>query len=110
MALDSGAFDAVVCTHWADGSTGADDLANSVISACNRSSNFKFLYDLNLSLEEKMYVIAKEMYGANKVELAPKVKETLERYTKQVKMILLLINQNNKRLRHYSCESYDCSF
>lgn len=83
-ALRNGAFDAVVCTHWADGSKGAEDLAEAVINACDKPSAFKFLYDLDLSLEEKINVIAKEMYGARNVELAPNVKEALERYEKQV--------------------------
>lgn len=83
-AVNNGAFDAVVCTHWADGGEGATALADAVINACNKPSNFKFLYDLQLPLEEKMSVIAKEMYGASKVVLTPEVQETLERYSKQV--------------------------
>lgn len=55
-----------------------------MINACNKPSNFKFLYDLQLPLEEKMSIIAKEMYGAGKVVLTPEVQETLERYSKQV--------------------------
>lgn len=84
VALNNGAFDAVVCTHWADGGEGATALADAVISACNKPSNFKFLYDLQLPLEEKMNVIAREMYGAGKVILSDEVKKTLERYSKQV--------------------------
>lgn len=83
-ALKYGAFDAIVCTHWADGSKGAEELAEAVIRACDKPSQFKFLYDLDLSLEEKINVIAKEMYGAGSVELSPNVKEILETYTKQV--------------------------
>lgn len=84
-ALRNGAYDAVVCTHWADGSKGAEDLAEAVIRACDKPSQFQFLYDVKLSLEEKINVIAKEMYGAGSIELAPNVKEALERYTKQVR-------------------------
>lgn len=82
-ALSSGAFDAVVCTHWADGGEGASALADAVIAACSKPSNFKFLYELQLPLEEKINIIAREMYGATKIDLAPKVKETLERYSNQ---------------------------
>lgn len=85
-ALKSGAYDAVVARHWADGSKGAEELAEAVIKACDQPSEFKFLYDLGLSLKEKINVVAKEMYGAGSVEFAPKVKDALDRYTKQVRI------------------------
>lgn len=72
-SLANGATSAVVCTHWADGGPGALELADAVVAATSQPSNFKFLYDLNLSIEEKINVIAKEMYGAGEVVLANKV-------------------------------------
>lgn len=94
-AVSNGAFDAVVCTHWADGGEGASALADAVIKACNKPSTFKFLYDLQLPLEDKINIIAREMYGASKVDLAPKVKETLEKYTKQVRKTFLMFAKNS---------------
>ncbi len=49
-ALESGAFDAVICSHWAKGGAGAADLAMAVEKASNAPSNFKFLYDLDVSI------------------------------------------------------------
>lgn len=83
-ARENGAFDAVVCTHWAEGSAGAEELADAVVRACDRKSNFKFLYDPALSLEEKIETIAKEMYGAGSVEYAPNVRKIMEAYKSQV--------------------------
>lgn len=83
-ALENGAFDAVVCTHWADGGAGAANLADAVIKACETRNNFKFLYDLNKSIEEKIAIIAKDMYGAGQIIYEPKVKEIMESYTKLV--------------------------
>ena len=34
LCLASGAFDAVVANHWAEGGAGATDLGKSVIAAC----------------------------------------------------------------------------
>lgn len=79
-ALASGASDAVICTHWADGGAGATALADAVIAATEKPSNFKPLYNLNLSIEEKINVIAKEMYGAGEVVLTDKVKEKIKMY------------------------------
>lgn len=88
-ALENGAFDAVVCTHWSDGSAGAEDLAEAVIDACEQPSDFKFLYDLEAPLEEKINIVATEMYGAGSVEIAPDVKTKMEQYTEQVTVALL---------------------
>ncbi|KAF4518601.1 hypothetical protein B566_EDAN009850, partial [Ephemera danica] len=76
----AGAFDAVICDHWAKGGAGAANLADAVIRACNTPSEFKLLYDLNLSIEEKLHTIATNIYGAAKVELTPEAQKTAEEY------------------------------
>ncbi|XP_043501518.1 C-1-tetrahydrofolate synthase, cytoplasmic isoform X1 [Polistes fuscatus] len=81
VVSESGAVNTVICTHWADGGAGAADLADAVIAATKIPSNFKPLYDLNLSIEEKINIIAKEMYGAGEVVLAEKVKEKIKVYS-----------------------------
>ncbi|XP_043482868.1 C-1-tetrahydrofolate synthase, cytoplasmic [Leptopilina heterotoma] len=81
-ALESGAADAVICTHWAKGGLGAAQLADAVIAATNKPSNFQFLYNINASIVEKINTIAKEMYGAGEVVLTEKVKEKIEEYNK----------------------------
>ena len=50
LAREGGAFDAVICSHWAQGGAGAQDLAKAVDRACQQPSNFKFLYDVNVSI------------------------------------------------------------
>ncbi|XP_033229274.1 C-1-tetrahydrofolate synthase, cytoplasmic isoform X2 [Belonocnema kinseyi] len=81
-AIASGAADAVICTHWADGGPGAVDLADAVVAATKKPSNFKFLYDVNSGIVEKINTIAKEMYGAGEVILADKVKQKIAEYEK----------------------------
>ena len=87
-ALKAGAFAAVVCSHWSEGGLGAVELADAVIHACKDSKNFKFLYNPELSLLDKMTVIAQNMYGAAKVELTPKAQNALEKLTKAVSFLL----------------------
>jgi methylenetetrahydrofolate dehydrogenase (NADP+)/methenyltetrahydrofolate cyclohydrolase/formyltetrahydrofolate synthetase len=41
LAKSHGAFDAVLCRHWAYGSKGAADLARAVEAACQQASSFK---------------------------------------------------------------------
>ncbi|XP_029661138.1 C-1-tetrahydrofolate synthase, cytoplasmic isoform X3 [Formica exsecta] len=81
-ALENGASDAVVCTHWADGGPGALALADAVIAATEKPSNFKLLYDLEDSIEEKINKIAKEMYGAGQVVFTEAVQKKIENYNK----------------------------
>src|SRR5512139_1648473 len=47
-AIEAGAEDAVVATHWTEGGKGAVKLAEAVVKAAEKPSNFKFLYPLEL--------------------------------------------------------------
>ncbi|WPK24881.1 hypothetical protein PUMCH_002179 [Australozyma saopauloensis] len=83
-SLKAGAVDAIVSNHWEEGGQGAIDLAKGVIEASNSiDKEFKFLYDTAPSVEEKINIIAKEMYGAGEVELLPEAQKKVELYTKQ---------------------------
>ncbi|KAF8902135.1 formate--tetrahydrofolate ligase-domain-containing protein [Gymnopilus junonius] len=82
-ALAAGADAAVVSNHWAKGGEGAKDLAEVVVAICEGESNFKFLYDLNLPIEEKISIIGKEIYGADGIELSDIARQQAETYTRQ---------------------------
>lgn len=56
---------------WAKGGIGAIDLANKVISSIKENNEFKVLYEDNLTIIEKINIIAKEIYGADKVDIIP---------------------------------------
>ena len=72
-----------MCSHWAEGGKGAVELAKAVDLATKTSSNFQFLYDLNLPIIEKIRIIAQKIYGADDVEIAPEAMEKIEIFTKQ---------------------------
>ena len=67
------------CTHWSDGGEGTKELAKNVVEICDRSNsnNFKFLYDENESLWEKIEKISKEIYRASKITADESVKKQL---------------------------------
>ena len=67
---------------WAKGGEGGIELANQVIKALKEPSNFKFLYDEKLSIEEKINIIAKEIYGADSVKILPKAKTEIAQIEK----------------------------
>ena len=53
---------------WAKGSEGGIALANKVVEAIESgTADFKPLYELNISIKEKIEIIAKEIYGADGV-------------------------------------------
>jgi formate--tetrahydrofolate ligase len=58
-------------THWADGGDGALELADAVIDACKDEPQFKFLYDLDVKLRDRVAMVAKEVYGADGVSWTP---------------------------------------
>lgn len=84
-ALSAGAFDAVSTNHWEEGGAGAIDLAQAVIKATDSPrEHFKLLYNTeNTSAEEKLNIIAREMYGAAGVELSEVARKKIETYTAQ---------------------------
>ncbi|CAI7798882.1 unnamed protein product [Closterium sp. NIES-53] len=90
-AMAAGAVDAVVCSHFAHGGAGAAALGASVVKACSDvaekeaggESGFKFLYDLDRSIKEKIETIATVSYGAAGVEYSPEAEAKIEQYTKQ---------------------------
>ncbi|MEE1062005.1 MAG: formate--tetrahydrofolate ligase [Ruminococcus sp.] len=49
------------------GGEGGIDLANKVVEACEKPSDFKPIYSLELSLKEKIEAVAKNIYGADSV-------------------------------------------
>jgi methylenetetrahydrofolate dehydrogenase (NADP+)/methenyltetrahydrofolate cyclohydrolase/formyltetrahydrofolate synthetase len=81
-AIAAGAEDAVRCTHYANGGDGATELAEAVIAACNKPSNFRFLYPLDWTIKEKIEKIAKDIYGAGSVSYTPEAEAKIELYTR----------------------------
>ena len=66
-----------LCTHWTEGGKGTEDLAKNVVELCkkNNTENFKYLYKDETPILKKVETIAKEVYGANGIEVDDKVKE-----------------------------------
>jgi len=81
-AIDAGAMDAVVATHWMDGGAGALALAKAVVKAAEQPTQFRFLYPLDRSIKEKMEVICKEIYHADGIDYLPEAEEKIALYTK----------------------------
>lgn len=65
---------------WGEGGKGAEELAGLVVEAASKCCNqFKPLYELEDSIENKIEKIAKTIYGAVAVDYTPKAKNHLKR-------------------------------
>jgi methylenetetrahydrofolate dehydrogenase (NADP+)/methenyltetrahydrofolate cyclohydrolase/formyltetrahydrofolate synthetase len=80
IAQEAGAEDAVMSDHWARGGKGAVELAEAVVAACEKTSDFKFLYDLNQPIKNKIEIIAREVYGADGVAYEPLADRQIKQY------------------------------
>jgi formate--tetrahydrofolate ligase len=68
--------EAILCKHWAEGSSGVSDLAKKVVHiAESGSAQFRTLYDDSVSLWEKTNTIAKSIYGAQEIIADKSIRE-----------------------------------
>jgi formate--tetrahydrofolate ligase len=73
--------EAIICTHWADGGAGAVDLARAVMARLEaRSARFAPLYPSATPLAGKIATIAREIYRAGDVAIAPAAQQKLARF------------------------------
>jgi methylenetetrahydrofolate dehydrogenase (NADP+)/methenyltetrahydrofolate cyclohydrolase/formyltetrahydrofolate synthetase/formate--tetrahydrofolate ligase len=79
-AMAAGAETAVMTDHWANGGDGAVALAEAVVAACEKPSNFQFLYPLDLPIKTKIETIAKEIYSAGEVMYEPQAEKQIKSY------------------------------
>jgi formyltetrahydrofolate synthetase len=82
LALANGAVGAAIANHWADGGNGATELAEMVVDACEQPNDFKYLYDVNLPIKEKIEVIAKEIYRADGVDYTAAANKQIAQFEK----------------------------
>ena len=68
---------------WAKGGDGGRALADEVCRLCDEPSDFRFAYDLDASLAEKIDAIAKRVYHADGVDFAPKASRMLTHLEEQ---------------------------
>lgn len=62
---------------WAKGGEGAIDLAQKVIEAAEKPSDFHYMYDENDTIKNKINAIATKIYGADGVNYTPAAEKTI---------------------------------
>ncbi len=70
-----------LCTHWADGAAGAEALARAVLTRiAAKTARFKPFYDDALPLADKLRHVAREIYRAADIAIAPAALRKLASY------------------------------
>ena len=73
---------AIFTDVWGAGGNGGIELAKEVIRICeNEKCNFKFSYEDEMSINEKIEAVAKKVYGAMGVSVLPKAQKEIDRLT-----------------------------
>jgi formate--tetrahydrofolate ligase len=82
LALKAGAETVIVHTGYSDGGAGAVDLANAVVTACDKPNTFNFLTPAGTSIVKQIEAIATKLYGAATIDLESQARKDLERIEK----------------------------
>jgi len=82
LAAQAGADEVALSDVWAKGGEGGRELAEAVVRAADKPSEFKFLYPDEASIKEKIETIAKEIYGADGVDFSPAAQAKVKLYEK----------------------------
>ncbi len=73
---------AVLGDFWAKGGAGATDLAAEVVRLCEEEEpRFRFSYELNAPLGEKIEAVVKKVYGGAGVNILPAAQKQIDRLT-----------------------------
>lgn len=69
----------VIAKHWAEGGTGAAEVARVVVDLCEQPNHFKFVYEDSMPLWEKMKTIATKIYGAADIAADSKIRGQIKK-------------------------------
>lgn len=69
-----------VSTHVVDGGVGAAALARELMAACEERAGFHFTYGDDVPLADKIEMVARRVYGADGIDLAPAAAKALHAY------------------------------
>lgn len=64
---------------WAKGGEGASDISNKIVNLVNKEENFKFIYELEDTIKQKIEKLAKNIYGAKAIEYSEEALKQIEK-------------------------------
>ena len=67
---------------WAKGGEGATDIANKLVNLTEQKEDFRYMYDLNESIKDKIQKVAIKIYGAKDVEYTEEAEKEIKKIEK----------------------------
>ena len=77
--LNKNGIEVSVVDGWAKGGEGATDIAKKLVDLVNKKEDFKFIYEDNETIKEKILKVANKIYGAEDVEYSKEAEENIEK-------------------------------
>ncbi|MBI04664.1 MAG: formate--tetrahydrofolate ligase [Pelagibacteraceae bacterium] len=74
---------AITCKHWEKGGDGATELAKKVVELAEQTNDFKYIYNNDIPLFDKIKKIATEIYRANDIIADSKIRDQLKLFEEQ---------------------------
>jgi formyltetrahydrofolate synthetase len=82
LALQAGAYKAEINDGFARGGVGVADLAEAVVDACEQPNSFRYMYEDDAPIQDKIEAVAKRVYGAKDVYFYPEAEQKIAQFTK----------------------------
>jgi formate--tetrahydrofolate ligase len=83
LAGEGGAFAAAVSDGFAQGGKGVADLAEAVVAACEQTNEFRFLYEADAPIKDKIETIGTRIYGASEIVYYLQAEQKIQQFTDQ---------------------------
>ena len=80
-ALAAGATACEVSEVWEKGGAGGEALARAVAAAAEKPNKFRFLYEDDEPVADKIRAVATKMYGADDIDISPEARRQINTYT-----------------------------
>ncbi len=71
----------VLSTVWAEGGRGGEALAREVVKLCEEEKDFRFSYETNATIPEKIEAIVRRVYGGAGISIAPAARKEIDKLT-----------------------------
>jgi formate--tetrahydrofolate ligase len=82
LALEAGAFGAEVNEGFSRGGVGVADLAEAVVDACEQPNSFRYTYEDDATIQDKIEAVARKVYGAKDVYFYPAAEQKISQFTR----------------------------
>ncbi|HLJ02663.1 MAG TPA: formate--tetrahydrofolate ligase [Solirubrobacteraceae bacterium] len=82
LALEAGAYAAEINDGFSRGGVGVADLAEAVVGACEQPNSFRYTYEDEAPIQDKIEAVARKVYGAKDVYFYPEAEQKIAQFSR----------------------------